>query len=115
MKYMKKIIMAMLALALIFQPVSGKQSSAAANGGISTQSLTTTTMSVTLNIDRDGATQCAVYVLGKPGTTKIAGTLKLKKGTTVVKSWDISSNGQLLNVHKTCYLLSKGKIGRAHV
>lgn len=108
MKYMKKIIVVTLALVLIFQPVSGKQSSAAANGGISTQSLTTTSISVLLHIDSDGATQCTVYVLGKPGTTKIAGTLKLKKGTTVVKSWNISSNGQSLDVHKTCYLLSKG-------
>lgn len=108
MKYMKKIMVIILALALISQPVSRKQSSAAINNGISTQSLTTTSMSAVMHIDSDGVTKCTAYVLGKPGTTKIAGTLKLKKGTTVIKSWNISSNGQRLDVHKTCYLLSKG-------
>ena len=108
MKYMKKLTVILLALALVIQPLSRKQSFAAVDEGISTQSTTTTYMSVTLIIDSDGATKCIAHVLGKSGTTKIAGTLQLKKGTTVVKSWNISSNSQSLDVSKTCYLLSKG-------
>ena len=85
-----------------------KQSSAAVNEGLSTQTTTTKSISVTLLIDSDGATRCVAYVSGKTGTTKIAGTLTLKKGTTVVKSWNVSANGKVLTVSKTCYLLSKG-------
>lgn len=108
MKYVKKLAVILLALVLVIQPLSRKQSSAAVNEGVSTQTTTTKSISVTLLIDSDGATRCVAYVSGKTGTTKIAGTLTLKKGTTVVKSWNVSANGKVLTVSKTCYLLSKG-------
>lgn len=108
MKYIKKIAVIILALALMVQPLSGTKSLAAANDGISALSATTDYMAVHLEIDRDGATNCIADVYGFSGTTKIAGTLTLKKGTTTVKSWNVSTSSQKLRVSKTCYLLSKG-------
>lgn len=97
-----------LALVLMVQPISAAKSLAVSNDGISAQSATTDYLAVHLEIDSDGATTCIADVYGFTGTTKIAGTLKLKKGTTVVKSWNVSANGKKLHVSKTCYLLSKG-------
>ena len=98
MTYMKKVTVLLLALALLIQPLSGTVSRAAANGGISTLADNTSTISVALDIDTDGVTRCHGYVKGYPGTTKIAGTLKLMKGTTAVKSWTVSTTSETFNV-----------------
>ncbi len=108
MMYRKKITVLLLTLALFIQPLTGTISRAAANDGISTLAENTSTISVALDIDTDGVTRCHGYVKGYPGTTKIAGTLKLMKGTTVVKSWTVSTASETLNVTKTCYVLTRG-------
>ncbi len=108
MMYRKKITVLLLTLALFIQPLTGTISRAAANDGISTLAENTSTISVALDIDTDGVTRCHGYVKGYPGTTKIAGTLKLMKGTTAVKSWTVSTASETLNVTKTCYVLTRG-------
>lgn len=111
MKFLRKIAVITLAMAMLVQPLSNTKSQAA-NDGISTQADNVAGMSITLDIDTDGATRCIAYIIGEPGTSRIAGTMKLKKvtssGTTTVKSWDISRTGDELKVSKTCYILSKG-------
>ncbi len=113
MRYMKKIAVVVLALALSVQSLSNSRSLAAStDNGISVQSVTTDSITTLLSIDSDGATRCKTTIIGKSNTTRIEGTMKLKKvtssGTTTVKSWNISCNDRILIVSKTCYLLSKG-------
>lgn len=113
MKHMKRIAIIILVLALLIQPLPNTKSMAAvADSGISTQSENLAGMSILLDIDSDGATYCIANITGEPGTTRIEGTMKLKKvtssGTTTVKSWNISANSQKLIVSKTCYILSRG-------
>lgn len=113
MVHMKKIAIIILVLAFLIQPLSNIKSQAAVtDGGISTLSQNLAGMSVLLRIDSDGATRCAANITGEPGTTRMAGTMKLKKvtssGTTTVKSWNISANECSFIFSKTCYVLSKG-------
>ena len=113
MKNMKKIAIITLVLSFLIQSLPNTKSMAAViDSGISTQSENLSGMSILLDIDSDGITRCYANITGEPGTTRIEGTMKLKKvtssGTTTEKSWNISANSHKLLVSKTCYILSKG-------
>lgn len=112
MKQVKRVVMLMLVLVLSVQPLSRTRLLAAAETGIELQAVNFAGCNVHLRIDSDGACKCVAQIMAEPGTSKIAGTMKLKKvtstSTTTVKSWNISTTEQYLNVTKTCYVLSKG-------
>ncbi len=112
MKLSKKLAVILAALSLMVQPLTAN-TVMAANDGISTQSINTEAISTLLQIDSsDGVTRCIANVIGKTNTSRIEGTLKLKKvtssGTTTVKNWSVATSGQILSVSKTCYVLSRG-------
>ncbi len=112
MKLFKKMAVMIFAFSFIIQPLT-TNTILAADDGISAQSLNTEAISTLLQIDSsDGVTRCIANVIGKTNTSRIEGTLKLKKvtssGTTTVKSWTVATNGQILSVSKTCYVLSRG-------
>lgn len=59
-----------------------------------------------------GTATGAIDIIGKPGTDKIKGTMKLYKITSraeiFIKSWDVSAKGRFLDACKSCSV-SRGK------
>lgn len=114
MKNVRKIVVLLLVLMLVLPVPPEKRASAAAvsDMGISPMALNTAYISLVLDIDSKGIAECYEYVAGEKGTTKITGTLKLKlvtsSGTTTVKSWDLTTYGEVMTFKKSCYVFQKG-------
>lgn len=115
MKNVRKVVVLLLVLMLVLPVPPEKRISAAVNSdmGISPMALNTASITLALDIDSKGIAECCVLVVGEKGTTKITGTLKLKRvtssGTTTVKSWDLTTYSDLMNFKKSCYVFKKGK------
>lgn len=104
MRQIKKMMAAVIVVAMIVQCIH-------VNADIAKASVSTSSASLSLSI-KGGTATCNAKVLGKTGTTKIDGTIKLQKvtssSTKTIKSWSVSTKSRILNSQKT-YSVSKGK------